>query len=202
MFSKLKIFTVSLILVLASVTIVFAADGVDDNGNPNDPLINEDANACFGGGALEGKCDTDWEWTCGWHLIRYNEGVITADEFPLECSSLLPQELQPDCNARNDFYSLEPFSPFGSVPVPGILANDNCSTVVSYSAVTTIQGTFLSLTLNPNGSFTYEVFEPATIFTFTYTTENGSTATVRVEHDMNLDFPDGPGGCDGPCIPR
>lgn len=199
MFTKFKILTVSLILVLFSVAIVFAADGVDDNGNPNDPLVNEDANACFGGGEMEGKCDTDWEWTCGWHLIRYNEGFITAEEFPIECSSLLPEEVQPECNARNDLFSLEPGEPGGAVPFPGVLANDACSTVVSNTAPVAQQGVVVSLTVNPDGSFNYQVAVPATIFTFTYTTENGSTATVTVRHDMEFE---GEGECDGPCIPR
>lgn len=49
-------------------------------------------NACYTGGVMEGKCDTDWEWTCGYYLARW----ISAGEWfgnypmPTSCASLLP----------------------------------------------------------------------------------------------------------------
>ena len=48
--------------------------GVDDRGNPNDPRVNERANACFEGGSMAGKCHADNEWEAGWYLIRFEWG--------------------------------------------------------------------------------------------------------------------------------
>ena len=59
-------------------------------------------NECNDGGELEGKCDTsdlnldgvveDWEivymWDFGWALARYNQGLISREDFPFQ--SMLP----------------------------------------------------------------------------------------------------------------
>ncbi|MCL4875234.1 MAG: hypothetical protein KJ064_01175 [Anaerolineae bacterium] len=76
------IFLVLVVLLLVSVS-VYAQDG-----SPTD-------NACNPGGALDGKCTTDWHWTCGWYLARFYQG--TAAGVPSSCQSLvssLPAELQ------------------------------------------------------------------------------------------------------------
>jgi hypothetical protein len=84
------LFALLFIFIMTS-SIVFAQSGVDDQGNPNDPAVNESANACYSGGAMEGKCDSEWAWMCGWHLIRLDpENDISRAEFPAACSSLLP----------------------------------------------------------------------------------------------------------------
>ncbi len=73
----------------------------------------------------------------------------------------------------------------GSVPAPGVLANDSCTQVVSNTDPVLVQhGPVNSLTVNADGSFDYQVEDENTIFTFTYTTESGATATVTVNHDM------------------
>lgn len=59
------------------------------------PSENPAENACYAGGALAGKCDTEWAWTCGWYLAKFYQG--TAAGVPLTCQSLvsvLPPELQ------------------------------------------------------------------------------------------------------------
>ncbi len=75
---------ISWILVLMLVTVLAGsvfAQGVDDQGNPNDPTVNEYANACFEGGAFEGICgDNDILWIAGWYQIRYEYGLIGASE--------------------------------------------------------------------------------------------------------------------------
>lgn len=80
-----------LLLVLAIMvsmgTIIFA---LDDEGNANDPAINERANACYEDGTMAGKCATDWEWTCGWYLIRFDSGLMSREQVPAFCESLLP----------------------------------------------------------------------------------------------------------------
>ena len=83
-----------LILSLALVTVsglVLAAVGVDDQGNPNDPAVNERANACFAGSSMDGKCTNDLEWACGWYLIRFEAGMISRAVFPAACGGLLPE---------------------------------------------------------------------------------------------------------------
>ncbi len=84
-----------LIFVIFCTAIVNAND---DAGNVNDPAENDRANACYEDGSLAGKCDTDWEWTCGWYLIRFEYGSISREEFPGGCASLLPPiiEDEPD----------------------------------------------------------------------------------------------------------
>ena len=69
-----------------------SAEDIDDRGNPNDPAVNDRANACFAGGDMEGKCDTEWEWMCGWHIIRLDDPQDEASRtaFPPACASLLP----------------------------------------------------------------------------------------------------------------
>jgi len=98
-----------LIFVLATFS-ALAADGVDDRGNPNNPEVNDRANACFDGGSMAGKCDStdidgdgeieqgevDWHYTCGWFMIRFEEGLFTREEIPLTCLSLLPSEPKPE----------------------------------------------------------------------------------------------------------
>jgi hypothetical protein len=94
----------SLIFVLSSM--VMMAQGVDDEGNPNDPTVNERANACYETGSMETKCgnndwnkngvvdsyEIQWDWTCGWHLIRFEYELVSREDFPTQCSILLPSE--------------------------------------------------------------------------------------------------------------
>jgi hypothetical protein len=47
-------------------------------------------NECYDGGTMAGKCDTDWAWTCGWYLARFNQGIFTREQVPLTCHILLP----------------------------------------------------------------------------------------------------------------
>lgn len=104
-----------LVLLILCGAFVASAQGVDDQGKPNDPVVNERANACFEGGSQEGRCVTDAEWTCGWYLIRWEAdpgykrpsfcGPVGADgdggtdpgEEPLVCENLLGSSaLYPD----------------------------------------------------------------------------------------------------------
>lgn len=93
---KRTIFT--MLIMLFSVVLV-SADGVDDEGNPNDPNDNKRANACFDGGTLEGKCDTPWEWRAGWFLIRFEYGLINRQQFPTAFASILPPVEEPSVSA-------------------------------------------------------------------------------------------------------
>lgn len=57
-----------------------------------DPGTKED-NACNEGGSMAGKCDTPWEWVCGYYLARWeaNGGWNTPNNVLNDaCVSLLP----------------------------------------------------------------------------------------------------------------
>lgn len=83
---------ISLLIVLFGSVLV-SADGVDDQDNPNDPTINDRANACYEDGTMAGKCQTNWEWACGWYLMQFEYDLISRDEFPSWCISIIPEEI-------------------------------------------------------------------------------------------------------------
>ncbi len=89
------------IILAVPFLLIQAVDSVDDRGNPNDPAVNERANACYTGAALEGKCHTEDGWIAGWYLIRFQYGIFTSDDVPEEYRWVLPtgpvstEELQP-----------------------------------------------------------------------------------------------------------
>lgn len=83
------------ILVMLFSVVLVSADGVDDQGNPNDPDVNNRANACYDGGDMEGKCDTPWEWMCGWYVIRLDsQNEASRAAFPPDCVNLLPAYIE------------------------------------------------------------------------------------------------------------
>jgi len=69
--------TMLMVLLLIAAGAAFAQEGGDPT--PNDPTAREDANACYAGGTMDGKCaldadgdgvledfEEDWAWECGW----------------------------------------------------------------------------------------------------------------------------------------
>jgi len=89
MFKRLML--VLVLLLLTNLT-VFADTGVDDQGNPNDPNVNDRANACFEGGSMAGRCEIELHWTAGWYLIRYEYGIFSRDEVHSLVAWVLPPE--------------------------------------------------------------------------------------------------------------
>lgn len=79
-----------LFIIMLFTSLIASAQSTDDEGNPNDPAENDRANACYDGASMESKCDGIWEWTCGWYLIRFETGIILRENFPNQCSILLP----------------------------------------------------------------------------------------------------------------
>ena len=68
-----------LILLLTLV----AALAAPHSETPNDPRVNPDANACYNGGSMAGKCKLDDElWIAGWYEIRLEQGLISSDQIP------------------------------------------------------------------------------------------------------------------------
>ena len=75
-------------LLLSIVMAVFA----DPHETPNDPRLNTDANACYTGGSMAGKCKLDDQlWIAGWYAIRFEYGLISGDQIPDQYKWLLPQ---------------------------------------------------------------------------------------------------------------
>jgi hypothetical protein len=80
--SFMKRLLLIILLFLFSLLLVNAEEGFDDQGNPNDPAINERANACYDGGEWEGMCDTEIEWIGGWYRIRLRAGIFAPEDIP------------------------------------------------------------------------------------------------------------------------
>lgn len=87
-----------LLLLLVSAAVMAQGGQVD---GPNDPKVNERANACYAGGSMEGKCAPDsdgdgivedfeyeWAWECGWYLIRAQAGFWSINNLPERCGQL------------------------------------------------------------------------------------------------------------------
>jgi hypothetical protein len=104
--NRLKRYVLILIGVLLGAFILAAQD---DQGNPNDPRTNERANACYEDGTMTSKCDEEWEWVCGWYLIRFEYGLISREVFPSDCAILLPSD------------DIPPVIPPTATPVPTLL---------------------------------------------------------------------------------
>lgn len=63
-------------LLLLLVVILIATAVPLSNVTAQQPLPGTPQdNACNIGGTMEGKCDTQWEWTCGWYVAQwFNKG--------------------------------------------------------------------------------------------------------------------------------
>ncbi|MEO1288621.1 MAG: hypothetical protein AAFV93_12700 [Chloroflexota bacterium] len=103
----MKKLIVLLVLVMLGALTALTIVAQDASPTDNDPTINDDANACFAGGVLEGRCnddldgdgvitdvETNWAWNCGWYLIRYNDGMYNRDDVPITCQIMLPPEIE------------------------------------------------------------------------------------------------------------
>ena len=90
------------LLVIASfallLSLVVALAAVPHSETPNDPRVNPDANACYTGGSMAGKCKLDDElWIAGWYEIRLEYGLISGDQVPDQYKWLLTRpQVTPD----------------------------------------------------------------------------------------------------------
>jgi|GEM_PF-2558026 len=60
---------------------------------PSVPVLGTpDDNACHEGGSLEGKCESDWHWNCGYYLTRWESagGHNGVYPMPAGCAGVLP----------------------------------------------------------------------------------------------------------------
>ena len=105
---------------------------------PNDPAVNEDANACYEGGSMEGKCgldadgdgtleqhELDWAWACGWYAIRIEAGMIPASGLPAWCGAAQP-EIPANCYNHTGGGSVLYIGPANTINNMMYFFEDNC----------------------------------------------------------------------------
>lgn len=75
--------------------------GISTGQEPN----TKEENTCYEGGSMAGKCDSEWEWVCGWYLAQWqtNGGwdnlANPFNPFNDACASLLPPRPAPIAGA-------------------------------------------------------------------------------------------------------
>lgn len=101
----------SVLVLIASLALLIslvAALAATDSETPNDPRVNLNANACYTGGSMAGKCKLDDElWIAGWYAIRFDYGLVGRDQIPDQYKWLLPPK-------SND----DPAKEFSPTPMP------------------------------------------------------------------------------------
>ncbi len=123
-----------LLILLGLVTLlaVFVTAIAADDALPNNPHVNPDANACYTGGALEGKCGDDPEmWTGGWYMIRFQYDLIGINQVPPAYQWMLPIP-EPEADQVDVTPTKEPGCSDGLLPsgVPGRPPCDPCFSVL------------------------------------------------------------------------
>ncbi len=80
------------LLVISLFIALNIAFGASASETPNDPTDNPDANACYTGGSMAGKCKLDDElWKAGWYAIRFEYGLISRSQVPDQYKWLLSE---------------------------------------------------------------------------------------------------------------
>ncbi|MBK9749142.1 MAG: hypothetical protein IPO91_20515 [Chloroflexi bacterium] len=87
-----RLVIVTLLFLLVAIP-AFAQEDTETQDLPNDPYVNDAANACLEGGAMEYRCHTELEWQAGWYLIRFQVGMITRAQVPDWVAWVLPPEI-------------------------------------------------------------------------------------------------------------
>lgn len=87
----LRVILVGLSMMALFMSVAFADEPIE--GSPED-------NACNSGGQMEGKCDSEWHWVCGYYMARfysqsYDQGGYDTSLVPDWCASLLPPAPEP-----------------------------------------------------------------------------------------------------------
>lgn len=89
-----------LFIALSGIALL-AQNSVDDQGDPNDPATNPRANACYAGGSLAGRCNVEWEWVCGWGIIRVEKGLLNRAVLASACQPLMSGQLSTNASQSN-----------------------------------------------------------------------------------------------------
>jgi hypothetical protein len=140
-----------ILFVLVGVLAIGSAFASADN-LPNDPNVNADANACYTGGTLAGRCtgvdsngdgvisddEVRFAWVAGWYLIRFQAGIIARADFPSQYAYLLPQDAGfPQCfdSTLDGYADYELLAPINTLlNAQARLSTDGtCTGTVSYA---------------------------------------------------------------------
>ena len=90
--------------ILCLLAILFGVVSGLTVAQENNPLVNEDANACYEGGAFAGMCDkldvdedgdadsfdSEWCWNCGWYYIRVEYNMFPPEVLDGVCKEVPP----------------------------------------------------------------------------------------------------------------
>jgi len=85
---KKKFVLLAMLLLVSGVLLISAVPTYAE-----EPAVGTaEDNACNPGGVMDGKCDTDWEWTCGYYLARWISAGGWGGNYMMnsDCVSLLP----------------------------------------------------------------------------------------------------------------
>lgn len=105
---------VASLAILITLVVAFAAT---DAETPNDPRVNPNANACYTGGSMEGKCGLDDElWIAGWYAIRLQYNLIDGNQVPIQYKWILPPASEPnnEADVTDEPIGANPTSPFNT----------------------------------------------------------------------------------------
>jgi hypothetical protein len=105
-----KIALLMLCLLLITTAALASEPATTEENNPD---TNPDANACYIGGSLFGKCsitdvnrdsqiegwEIDYMYDAGWYLIRFDKGLFARNVIPEKYRWLLPPEPVPEDGA-------------------------------------------------------------------------------------------------------
>jgi hypothetical protein len=83
------------LILLSNLLILSITIAVISSANEPKPETPAD-NACYAGGLMEYKCDTDWEWNCGWYLARWITAGGWSGKFVMPTECLILTLLQQD----------------------------------------------------------------------------------------------------------
>ncbi len=144
-----------LLLILSVSVLSFGAlRAQDDNktctNDPNDksglPECGTPAdNECYDGGAMAGKCDSDWAWIGGWYMARFNRGILAAWQLPSEYASLLPPPPETESGVSGKSNSGSPSCLIVDTVATGALSmSGNWVTALPGQAVVIFSGTTTS----------------------------------------------------------
>jgi hypothetical protein len=163
------------------------------------PAETPTENACYAGGAWDGKCDwpteaeDNWAWTCGWYYARVIDGRIGAAQAPETCKFVAEEEpVDPEvCAPQDDNYVFEVSLSRAkgyryTIDAPGVLANDSgCDEVTGF--METSASNLIEFEVFGDGSVQVLFSEAPAYVTFEYVTGQNKIRDVRIDLILTID---------------
>jgi hypothetical protein len=85
---KQRVMSVLKLFLLLALVLSFSLAGLAQADGP--ALGSKEDNACNEGGSMSPGCTSDWAWSCGWYLARFQSGLYSRAQVPATCAILLP----------------------------------------------------------------------------------------------------------------